>query len=155
MTRSSGLKASWLAAGWPVNTKRYVTQVPNDISGRREDGSSLLPRFFHPSISLSRSTPPFPADIFPKKRMCMRVIEAIFLLDYRTKILSSFIIHKYELLYLQYTCINFREIKKTYAKYHFYCALLYVCAQQIFLKFRKYNYMQIFLFKLNFNFISN
>lgn len=41
VTRSNGVETSWLAAGWPVDTKRYVTQVPNDISGRREDDLSL------------------------------------------------------------------------------------------------------------------
>lgn len=61
VTRSNRVRASWLATGRPVNTKRYVTQVPNDTSGRRED-DGRLPL----SIPLSRSTP-FPADVLAKK----------------------------------------------------------------------------------------
>jgi len=41
--RSNGMEASWLAASRPVNTKGYVTQVPNDISGRRADDGVLHP----------------------------------------------------------------------------------------------------------------
>lgn len=57
-TRSNGVETSWLAAGWPVDTKRYVTQVPNDISGRREDDLSPVP-------SLPQSLFPDPSSFSP------------------------------------------------------------------------------------------
>jgi len=61
VTRSNGVETSWLAAGWPVDTKRYVTQVPNDISGRREDDLSLVPSL---PQSLFRDPPCFSPTFF-------------------------------------------------------------------------------------------
>lgn len=123
----------WLLVGLSIRRGTWPRyQMTHPVGGR------MTAVLYFPASSILRSLfqdpPPFPADVFPRNRMCTRVAKAIFLLDYRAKVLSSFTIDKYELLYLQYTYVNFREIKKTYAKYHFYCALLYVCAKQIFFK---------------------
>lgn len=78
VTRSNGVETSWLAAGWPVDTKRYVTQVPNDISGRREDDLSPVPSFPQ-SLFLSIS---FLADVFPKKPCKPSLARTIFLVSH-------------------------------------------------------------------------
>lgn len=88
VTRSNGVETSWLAAGWPVDTKRYVTQVPNDISGRREDDLSPVPSL---PQSLFRDPPRFPSTFFRENRAsrCSRRLFSSSAVEWKNFILSS------------------------------------------------------------------